>query len=220
MAEWLRSSAADGHEFLSYQALPTGRPRGGLVVVQEIFGVTRHIREVAEDFAAEGYRVVAPAFFDRIRRGVELDYTDVATGRELMGQLDWSATVLDLEAAVAALAPAGKVGVVGYCWGGTVAYVAACRTGIAAAVSYYGGRIPQFLDERPRCPVQYHFGARDSMIPPATIDAIRRADPTGTFFVYEDAGHGFNCTDRADYAAAAAALARGRTLDFLNRHVG
>ncbi len=220
MADWIKARAADGHEMSMYQALPERRPRGGLVVVQEIFGVTSHIRDVVEGYAADGYHALAPAFFDRVKPAVELDYADLAGGRDLVSRLDWTQTLLDLEAAVTALAPAGRVGVVGYCWGGAVAYLAACRSPIAAAVSYYGARIPQFLPEHPLCPVLYHFGARDSMLPPATIDAIRQADPRGTIHVYEDAGHGFNCTDRADYAPEAAALARERTLGFLGTHVG
>lgn len=214
-------TAADGHRLAAYTAGAPDAPRG-LVVAQEIFGVNRHIRRLCDDFAAQGYAVIAPALFDRTERGVELGYeaADLARGRALRGQVDPAATVLDIEAAVAAL-PAGPHGIVGYCWGGTVAWHGATRTTrFAAGVGWYGGGIAQARDEMPACPVQLHFGATDASIPLADVAAIRAAQPAVEVFVYDDAGHGFGCEERGSYVAADAALARTRTLAFLARHLG
>jgi carboxymethylenebutenolidase len=218
MGKNMRLTAADGHELDAYVAEPTGKATGGLVVVQEIFGVNRHIRRVADQYAAHGFKVVAPAMFDRVQRGVELDYTQIEQGRALMQRLEWPSTLADIDAALATVRDAGAVGVVGYCWGGTVAHVAASELDIDAAVSYYGGGVAKLLDKKPRCPILYHFGDRDHAIPLADIDKIKHANPASTVHVYAGAGHGFNCDERASYSAQDAQLAFERSLAFLNAH--
>lgn len=216
MGDFTRLMARDGHEFDVWLSAPTGTPKGAVLVVQEIFGVNGHIRAVTDGFAAEGYLAIAPSLFDRVRRNVELDYSadSVQQGRGYAMQVPHDKLLLDLTAAINVVKRAGNVGVVGYCWGGTVAYIAACELPVAAAVAYYGTRIVENLDRTPRVPVMYHFGNRDKSIPPEAIGKIRAADPAGEFHVY-DADHGFNCDQRASYDAAAAQLARGRTLQFL-----
>lgn len=215
-------TAADGHVLAAYTAGPADATRG-LVVVQEIFGVNRHMRRVADDFAAQGYAVVLPALFDRTERGVELGYSgeDVARGRALRGTIDEHKTLLDILAAAAAL-PAGiRRGIVGYCWGGTVAWHGATRSSaFAASVGWYGGGIAAARMETPRCPVQLHFGEVDASIPMSDVDAVRAARPEVETFVYTGAGHGFGCEERGSYVAADAATARERTLGFLAKHLG
>ena len=213
--------AADGHRLDAYEATPAGPARGGIVVVQEIFGINDHIRRVADDFAANGYRVVAPALFDRVRRNITLGYTDadIAEGRSIRSRVTFEHALADVGAAQAMLGDDGRVGIVGYCWGGTVTWLAAGRLeGFAAASSYYGGGIGQFASEHPRCPTQCHFGEKDHAIPLHEVDAVRSANPDVEVFTYA-AGHGFNCDARASYDANAAALARERTLAFFARHV-
>ena len=147
MGETIELTAADGHRLDAYRAEPGSEPRGGIVVLQEIFGVTRHIRAVADQYAAAGFVAVAPAVFDRVERKVDVPYTDMARGMAYMNALKLDLVMLDVGAAVAEAAKAGKVGVVGFCWGGTIAYLAAARLPIAAAVSYYGGGTAIFLSE-------------------------------------------------------------------------
>lgn len=219
MGETVQLTAGDGHRFAAYRAMPDTTLRGGLVILQEIFGVTGHIRAVADEYAGYGYLSIAPAMFDRVEPGVELPFTEFPKAREYAAALKLEQTLLDLQAAVSSAAEAGRVGVVGYCWGGTIAYLAACECPIAAAVSYYGGRIPQYLDRRPRCPVMYHFGEHDRGIPLSTVAEVRAGHRDGSFHIYP-AGHGFNCTERADYHPESAQLALERTLKFLAEHVG
>ena len=214
-------TAADGHRLQAYESVPSGAARGGVVVVQEIFGVNDHIRRVAEGYAADGYRVIAPALFDRVRPGIELGYTDadIAEGRKIRGQLSFDQALADVEAARKALGDR-NIGIVGYCWGGTVTWLAAARiAGFAAAASYYGGGIGQFAAEHPRCPTQCHFGEKDHAIPMSEVAAVRAANPGVEVYTYP-AGHGFNCDARASFDAAAAKLARDRTLAFFRKHVG
>lgn len=213
--------AADGHELDAWRVEPSGTARGGIVIVQEIFGVNGHIRAVAEDYAREGYATIAPALFDRVRPGVELDYTPegVAEGRALRTKIGWEKPILDLEAAAAALRSRGRVATIGYCWGGSLSFLMACRSDVAAAVAYYGGQIAHFLDEKPRAPVLMHFGETDALIPAPDRERIAAAYPTAQIHVYA-AGHGFNCTARPDHEPASAALAKERTLAFLQQHVG
>jgi len=214
--------ASDGHKLAAYVAEPDGEPRGGVVVIQEIFGVNSHIRAVADRFAAEGYKVIAPALFDRVERGVELGYDSdsVARGRELKGRMDWDGPLLDIQVATGALSGL-KAGVAGYCWGGSLAWLAATRLdGIAAAICYYGGQINDFRDESAKCPVLMHFGGEDASIPTDAVEAVRAAQPDIPIHVYEGAGHGFNCDHRASYDADASATARQRTMEFLSRNVG
>jgi carboxymethylenebutenolidase len=223
MGEQTVLRAADGFELGAYRAKPDGAPRGAVVVIQEIFGVNDHIRSVADGYAAEGYLALAPQIFDRVERGIELGYqqADMARGIELaFQQLDHAATLLDLQAAIDAGAEAGRVGVVGYCFGGLLAWRAACElNGVAASVCYYGGGIARALQLPPRCPVLMHFGERDAHIPLADVEQIRQAVPDAEVHVYA-ADHGFNCDQRGSYDAAAARVARQRTLDFFSGHVG
>jgi carboxymethylenebutenolidase len=213
----IRLRAKDGHELEAYVAEPAGEAKGGLVVVQEIFGVTDHIKRVADQYAEQGYQVVAPAMFDRVERNVTLDYAEIEKGRGYMHRLTWSDTLADVEAAADEVRAAGSACVVGCCWGGTVAHVAASELALDAAVSYYGGGVAKMLDKKPRCPILYHFGDRDASIPPADIEKIKNANPHSTLFVYPGAGHGFNCDERASYSPSDAKLAFERSLEFLRK---
>jgi carboxymethylenebutenolidase len=222
MGKTIELKAADGHALKAYLAEPAARPRGAVVVVQEIFGVNSHIRSVCDGFAADGYVAIAPALFDRIERGIELGYApdDVARGRELKARAAADAALRDIAAARDAVAGAGRVAVIGYCWGGYLAWLAAARErGFACAVPYYGGGMTDAATEQPRCPVLAHFGEHDTAIPVAGVRALAAAHPEVEIHLYA-AGHGFNCDQRAAFDAAAAKLARGRTLAFLARHVG
>ena len=215
-------TAADGHQFAAYIAGPADATRA-LVVVQEIFGVNRHMRRVADAFAAEGYAVILPALFDRTERGVELGYdaADVARGRDLRGTIDAGKTLLDVLAAAAALPLGAKRGIIGYCWGGTVAWHGATRSAaFAASVGWYGGGIVAAKGELPGCPTQLHFGETDASIPLADVEAIRAARPETEIFIYQGAGHGFGCEERGSYVAADAATAQARSLAFLAKHLG
>jgi len=225
MGEFTRLMARDGHEFNAWLAappadLPRGGSRGAVVILQEIFGVNSHIRSVTDRFAAEGFVAIAPSLFDRAKRGVELGYgpEDLQQGRGYVLQVPPEKVLLDITACINVVRHAGPVAAVGYCWGGTLAYLAAGELRVAAAVSYYGSRIVEHLagptHRQPRAPVQYHFGERDKSIPPEAIDKIRGADPTGEFHVYP-ADHGFNCDQRASFDAPSAKLAHERTLQFL-----
>ncbi len=222
MGRTIDLTASDGHRLQAYEALPHGEVRGGIVVVQEIFGVNGHIRRVADGYAKDGYRVIAPALFDRVRPGIELGYTDadVAKGRAIREQVGFEQALADVTAALTVLREAGKVGIVGYCWGGTVAWLAAARIdGFAAASSYYGGGIGKFAGEKPRCAARCHFGEKDHAIPLGEVDSVRKANPGVEVFLYP-AGHGFNCDERASYEPASAALARARSLELFRAHVG
>lgn len=220
MGEFTRLMARDGHEFDAWLAPATGKPRGAIVVLQEIFGVNSHIRAVTDGFARDGYVAIAPSLFDRVKRNVEMGYTaqDVEIGRGYVAQLKEEEILRDVQAAINVVKHAGAVGVVGYCWGGSLAYLAACELPVAAAVSYYGTRTVQLLERKPRVPVQYHFGEQDKTIPPEAIAKIRAADPAGDFHVYP-ADHGFNCDQRASFHAASAKEARARTMAFFAQHL-
>jgi carboxymethylenebutenolidase len=212
-------TAADGHHLSAYLAEPSGKARGGIVVIQEIFGVTSHIRDVADQYAAQGYLAVAPALFDRVERDVDVPYTDSARGMAYKTATKVDDVMFDIRAAVSQVETAGRVGVVGYCWGGLLSYLAAARLPVHAAVSYYGGGTQQHLAEKPRAPMMFHFGEKDSHIPLSTVNEIRAAFPQGIYYLYP-AGHGFNCTDRASFEPASAKLAFERSLDFFHSHVG
>jgi carboxymethylenebutenolidase len=216
MGKMIRLRAADGHEFDAYVAEPKGKAKGGVVVVQEIFGVTQHIQRVADQYAAQGYKAVAPAMFDRIKRGITLDYKDIQQGIAYMLELKWPNTLADLEAAATEARSAGSAAVVGYCWGGTVAHVAASELELDAAVSYYGGGVAKMLDKQPRCPIVYHFGDQDHSIPLPDVEKIRGQYPDSTLYVYPGAQHGFNCDERASYSAPDAKAAFERSIAFLD----
>jgi carboxymethylenebutenolidase len=211
-------TAADGHRLGAYQAVPAGTPKGGVVILQEIFGVNGHIEHVCDEYATDGYLVVAPALFDRVQRDLVLGYSDFTPAREVVAKLTEPMLIADMQAAIDACAPAGFVVSIGYCFGGAMAYLAACRCmNIAGAVNYYGTRTIALAETMtPRVPVMYHFGAKDKSIPPEGITKIKAAHPVGTFYIYEDADHGFSCDERPQvYNAAAARLAKQRTLRFL-----
>jgi carboxymethylenebutenolidase len=217
MGKQVRLRAADGHELGAYRSAPSGRPRGGVVVLQEIFGVNSHIRDVADGFTAEGYLALAPALYDRSSvKDVEMGYTkeDIARGRALREEFSWDDSVKDVESALNALRGEGlRVGSVGYCWGGSISFLAAVRLPLDAAVVYYGGQILPYVNENERCPLLLHFGKRDASIPAGDVDAIQKAHPRAIVHWY-DADHGFNCDHRAQYDDASARLARERTLAF------
>jgi len=220
MGEMIQLSTDDGHSFGAYQATPTGEPKGGIIILQEIFGLTGHIRSVTDQYAEQGYLALAPGLFDRVRPNIVLDYTDIDEARSIMMNLDLNDALTDIETAAIATNSAGKVAAIGYCWGGAMADLAACRLDIDAAVSYYGRMTVDWLDEQPQCPVIYHFGANDPLIPEDTIEQIGNARIGHPSYVYADAGHGFNCNDRDDFAPASAQLALDRTLEFLGQHIG
>lgn len=203
----------------AYRADPKGRPKGCIIVIQEIFGVNPHIRSVVDKFAAAGFIAVAPALFDHIESGVELNYdvAGVEKGRALAEQLGFDQAVADVASAKKMIDSSGKVGVVGFCWGGSVAFLCATRLGLSA-VSYYGGRTVPFLIERPKAPLMLHFGDRDPLISSDDIAKHRAALPDATIHIYA-AGHGFNCDARMDYHAESANLAWQRTLEFFERHL-
>lgn len=223
MGTFIELTAADGHRFAAWESRPAGKPRGGLVIAPEIFGINGHIRSVADGYAADGYLVVAPALFDRLQRNYETGYApaDIQAGVALMQKIRMEDALKDVAAAVAHAASAGRVAIVGYCWGGTVAWVAAARTaGLACAVPYYGGSMPSYATEVPACPVLCHFGEEDKSPTPQQARALLAAHPEVAAHFYQGAGHGFNCDQRASYNPQAAQLARTRTLAFLTQHVG
>ena len=219
--------AADGYAFGIYEALPDGQPKAGVVVVQEIFGVNAHIREVADGYAALGYAALAPALFDRVERDVELGYDaeGMERGRSIaFNGLAREDALRDLQATIEEASKYGSVGVVGYCYGGLMTYLAACQLdGIACASAYYGGGIAAEATRtgaaEPKCPAIMHFGALDAHIPLADVDRVKAALPDVPVHVY-DADHGFNCDHRDSYHADSAALARQRTVDFFAAHLG
>jgi carboxymethylenebutenolidase len=222
MGKTLELTAADGHKFAAYRADPAGKPRGAIVVIQEIFGVNNHMRRVTDGFAAEGYVAISPALFDRTKRGVELGYDQaaIAAGRDLRGAVGDDGPLADIQATIDAAGKSGKIAVIGYCWGGSLAYLAATRLeGLAAAVGYYGGAIAANAGEKTRVPVMLHFGETDQSIPMSDVEKVRAAHPEIALHVYP-AGHGFNCDERGSYDAKCAKQALGRTLDFLRQHIG
>lgn len=220
----MRLKAADGHEFDAYVAEGSGiTTKAAVIVLQEIFGVNAHIRSVTDGYVEGGFCAIAPALFDRAERNLQLGYSpeDRKRGMRAAAQVGLDAALRDVAAAIGYAGDrfgSAKVGVVGYCWGGTLAWLAATRLEPAAAVAYYGGQISKHAEENPHCPVMLHFGEKDQHIPPSEIDNIRRRHPNLPLYLY-GAGHGFNCEQRESYDAASAALARVRTLEFLRKHL-
>ena len=222
MGEKVLLRASDGHELDAYIARPTGAPSAGLVVIQEIFGVNAHMRSVTDEFAQAGFLAVAPAMFDRIERNVELDYSgaDHQKAMSFLPKLDPEAGLLDVAAAIdyAARESGKKVGVVGYCYGGSMAWLAATRLNPAVAVGYYGGMIPKFAQETPKAPVMLHFGREDAHIPAEGVHRVKELHPEVEIYWY-DAGHAFNRDIGPNYRPEAAKLARERTLEFLKKNL-
>lgn len=212
----IQLTAADGHVLDAYEVHPDGAA-GSVVIIQEIFGVNPHIRSVVDRYASFGYRAIAPALFDRVERGIELGYTadGIERGRSLAMSVRGEPAMSDVAAAVERAADSGPVAVIGYCFGGTLAWLAAGRLPVAAAVGYYGGQIHDLIDQAPKAPTMLHFGALDHAIPLDHVEQISKAHPIVPVHVYEGAQHGFSCDARASYHALSAAVALGRTLEFL-----
>ena len=229
MGHWVQLTAADGVVTPAYVALPAGQPRGAVVVLQEIFGVNTHIREVADGYAAAGYVAVAPSNFHRVETGVELGYTEADMQRGFALKMAVEAlpppgVMADIQAAIdeAARLSGGKVGIVGYCWGGLLTWRSACcLDGLSAAVPYYGGGMTTDAEaaRQPRCPVLAHFAEQDQWIPLDTVQAFQARHPEVTVHTYA-AHHGFNCNHRGAWHEPSALLARERTLAFLAQHLG
>ena len=229
MSEFVKLTASDGHELTAYVVKPEGTPKGAIVIVQEIFGINAHIRSVVDGYAKEGYTVIAPALFDRYERGVELSYDgeDVKKAFELYGKLSPETALLDIDAAYRFLTGEGakKVGVIGFCFGGLMAWISATRgktVGMepACCVGYYPGGVGSVATETPACPVMLHFGGADSHIGAEQREAVAKAHPDVQIFVYEGAEHGFNRDVWSSYHPESAKLARERTLAFLQQNVG
>lgn len=222
MGQKLQLTTSDNHTLGAYRADPSGKPKGGIVVIQEIFGVNHHIRAVCDRFAAIGYAAIAPQVFDRFVRDFESGYSpdEIAHARSYLGNLNFDLMMKDIEAAVSNLKGVGPVGIVGYCMGGTAAFLAACRVnGLSAAVAYYGGMIGKFADEKPKCPLQMHFGEKDEGIPMSTVEEIKKKLPQAETYTYPDAPHGFACDERASFRKEAADLAWQRTTEFLAKNM-
>jgi len=222
MGEMIKLTAKDGIAIGAYKAVPAHHPRGGIVVLQEVFGVNHHIRRIADDFATAGYLAIAPALFDRVEPNTELGYTsaDLKKGLNIRGRTVLADSLADIEAAIGAAAEAGSVGVVGYCWGGTLAYAAAAHiSDVAAVVAYYGAGIAAMHDEALLAPLEFHFGERDKSIPPEDVEKIRAAHPDSALYIYP-AGHGFANDERSSYDEQSASVAQSRTLDFFARRIG
>jgi carboxymethylenebutenolidase len=221
MGQTIGLKASDGFLLGGYRADPAGKPKGGLVVIQEIFGVNHHMRNVCDQFAALGYAAVAPAMFDRAKANVELGYDDEAAdeGMKLRAAIKLEDSLKDVQATIDALKPAGKVGVVGYCWGGSLAFIAAARlSGLACAVGYYGGMIARHKDEKPKVPTILHFGEQDHGIPMTDVEKIKAARPEVKIYTYP-AGHGFSCDERGSYDAASHEKALKVTLAFFQENL-
>lgn len=221
MGQQIELTAADGFKLGAYTASPA-EPKAGVVVIQEIFGVNAHIREVVDGYADAGYLAVAPALFDRVERGVELGYDEAGMGRGMalaFQEIDHALALTDVAAALGHAAAAGKVGVVGYCFGGLLTWRSACALDqVAAASAYYGGGVPNEAERQPQCPVIAHFGKLDAHIPVADVERFAAAQPEVTVHLY-DADHGFNCDHRGSYDGSAAELARARTLEHFHAHL-
>lgn len=222
MGEHVKLQAADGHEFDAYLARPAGAPSAGLIVLQEAFGVNYHIRSVADEYASDGFLAIAPALYDRLERGIELGYegAEKERGLTLARQSNHDDVIKDIAAAIdyAHRQTGKKVGVIGYCFGGSMAWLSATRINPDAAVGYYGGQIPRYAAETPRCPVMLHFGKLDQHIPQSEVDKVQAVHPDVPIYWY-DAGHGFNTSDRSSYNPEAAKLARQRSLAFLKMNL-
>jgi carboxymethylenebutenolidase len=217
--ETIALTTTDGHTLDAFVAHPSGTPKGGMVVMQEIFGLTGHIIEMTEKLAEAGYLAIAPAMFDRVAKDTVLDYTNFETARETMAKLDREQCVADMQAAVEHVRAAGKVGIIGFCWGGAMADLAACNGLVDAGVSYYGRMTIEWLDQQPTCPMLYHYGDRDQLIPWETVEKIQRKR-NGRVQIWGSADHGFMCEDRPSYHKASAKMSFEITLKFFAEHLG
>jgi carboxymethylenebutenolidase len=214
--------AEDGFELGGYRADPAGAAKGAIVVIQEIFGVNHHIRNVCDRFAAQGYVALAPSIFDRSERNFQSGYSpdEVAVARKFVAAPDWPAMLRDTQAAIDAVQDVGPVGIIGFCLGGSVAYAAATKlAGLKAAIGYYGGAIVRFADDRPTVPTQLHFGEKDSGIPLTDVETIKSKRPEVEILLYPGAQHGFGCDERASYDKPSSDLAWQRSLAFFAAHL-
>ncbi|HEY9132528.1 MAG TPA: dienelactone hydrolase family protein [Dyella sp.] len=221
MGQHIEITASDGHRLAAYVAEPVGNAVGAIVMLQEFFGVNAHIRAMAEQYAQDGYYTIAPAIFDRVERDVELGYdpAGMQKGRELRAKLDMDQTMLDVQAAIDVAGAHGRVATLGYCWGGSLAYLAAARLkGVVCAVGYYGAQIAGYANETLHAPVLLHFAEHDEYIPLTDVEKIRQAQPEIEMHLYPGTEHGFSCNDRRFYEPKSAALARERSLAFLARY--
>ena len=219
----MRLTARDGHTLDAHLARPSSPVRGGIVIAQEMYGVNAYLRSVCDFYAAQGYVAIAPALYDRRQRGLTYAYTKDDHDRAQKTYTAWNLdhAVADLDAAHAAIADAGRIAILGFCWGGSLAWLSACRSDYAGAVSYYGSMIPDLANEQPRCPVICHIGDQDTSLPPARVAIFRAAQPSVPVYIYEGAPHGFDNENRTErYHPAAHKLARERTLEFLAENVG
>ncbi|MEX1037092.1 MAG: dienelactone hydrolase family protein [Sneathiella sp.] len=217
MGDMIELTAVDGHKFAAYKVTPDTTPKGVVVIVQEIFGVNSHIKDVCDGYAKAGFVAIAPALFDRIGPNIQLDYApaDVEQGLKYKNQVTDDDALKDIDAAAKEIGTSGDVSVIGYCWGGSLAYLSACRlSSIDKAVGYYGGQVAQNIAEAPKVPVMLHFGNKDASIPMSAVEEVKTTRPDIPVYVYA-AGHGFNCDKRGSYDAEAAKLALERTLDFI-----
>jgi carboxymethylenebutenolidase len=222
LGKQLTLTTADKHTLGAYRADPAGKPKGGMVVVQEIFGVNHHIRAVCDRLAEAGYVAIAPAVFDRFARNFESGYTpdEVAHARSYLGNINWDHMMHDVAAARDNIKGSGPLGIIGFCMGGTAAFLAATRLdGFSAAVSMYGGMIAKFADEKPKCPLQLHYGEKDEGIPLSTVEEIKKKQPQAETYIYPGAPHGFCCDERASFRKEACDLAWSRTHEFLAKHM-
>jgi carboxymethylenebutenolidase len=218
----IKLTASDGFKLGGYRAEPAGAPKGAIVVIQEIFGVNHHIRSVCDRLAKEGYVAIAPAIFDRSEPNFTSGYSpdEVANARKFVANPDWAAMLRDSQAAIDAVKDTGPVGIIGFCLGGSIAYVAATKlSGLSAAVGYYGGAIARFADDKPGVPTQLHFGEKDAGIPLGDVETIRTKRPEVEIHVYPGAQHGFHCDERASYDKASADIAWPRSLGFFAKHL-
>lgn len=222
MGQDIRLTASDNFQLGAYRADPGGAPAGAVVVIQEIFGVNHHIRSVCDRLAKEGYVAIAPSIFDRSQPNFQSGYSpdEIANARKFIASPDWAAMLRDTQAAIDAVKGVGPVGVIGFCLGGSIAYVAAARlSGLSAAIGYYGGAIVRFVDEKPRVPTQLHFGEKDAGIPLSDVDTIKAKRPEVEIFTYPGAQHGFHCDERASYDRASADIAWPRSMAFFAKHL-
>ncbi|HTS41471.1 MAG TPA: dienelactone hydrolase family protein [Xanthobacteraceae bacterium] len=222
MGKQFTLTTTDKHSLGAYRADPQGKAKGGMVVVQEIFGVNHHIRAVCDRFAGDGYVAVAPALFDRMTRNFESGYSpaEIEKARSYIAKPDWDAMLRDTDAALKEIQSVGPIAIVGFCMGGTIAFLSAARlSGWKCAIAYYGGRIVAFADERPKCPVQMHFGENDQSIPMTDVEIIKQKRPECEIYVYKGAGHGFHCDERGSFHQPSATLAWERAQAFLKKHM-
>jgi carboxymethylenebutenolidase len=218
----VKLTTSDGFKLGGYRADPAGAPKAAIVVIQEIFGVNHHIRSVCDRLAGAGYVAIAPSIFDRIEPNFQCGYSpdEVANARKFVAAPDWAAMQLDTQAAIDAVKAVGPVGIIGFCLGGSIAFVAATKlSGLSAAVGYYGGAVVRFADDKPKVPTQLHFGEKDAGIPLTDVETIKAKRPDVEVFVYPGAQHGFHCDERASYDKVSSDIAWPRSLDFFAKHL-